>query len=248
MNSSMKRLEGLKLSANHVVPGMLRPVNGSKPLKPRVAAVLRLLRDFRARAVLDVGCGDGSITVEVARAVGAEEVYCVEISERAAQIAASRGIKVFVGDVSRDPIPLSSESVDLAVALDVIEHLLNPDHMLREVRRVIKPSGLLVVSTVNLGNWLNRLIFLLGYQPYYAEVSTEVLAGVPWRYKRPSGDIRSFTLRALIELLEHHGFQVVRTVGVAEGGPLNRAVRLLDKLFALRPSLARQIVVAARRP
>ena len=51
--------------------------------------------------------------------------------------AAMRGIKKFLCDLSKDPIPLPSESVNLVTALEVIDHLLNPDHILREIYRVL---------------------------------------------------------------------------------------------------------------
>jgi len=132
-------------------------------MKPRVVATLKLLRHFKADVMLDLSCGDGSITVEIAKVVKAKDVYGVDVNEKALHSASVNVIKVFKCDLSKDPIPLSSESVDLVTALEGIEHLINPDHMLKEVYRVLKKEGYFIISTVNLGNWLNRLIFLLGY-------------------------------------------------------------------------------------
>jgi len=92
------------------------------------------------------------------------------------------------------------------------------------------------------------LVFLLGYQPYNAEVSTEILAGVPWKaygFSKPSGHIRPFTLKALKELLYHHGFRVAKVVGAPGVDPPNKAFQLIDKIFSLRPSLARRLIVLA---
>lgn len=58
----------------------------------------------------------------------------------------------FKADLSRDSIPLPDERVDLVLALEVIEHLVNPDHMLREARRVLRSGGSLVISTPNLAS------------------------------------------------------------------------------------------------
>jgi 2-polyprenyl-3-methyl-5-hydroxy-6-metoxy-1,4-benzoquinol methylase len=120
------------------------------------------------------------------------------------------------------------------LALEVIEHLLNPDHMLREARSVLRSGGSLVISTPNLASWVNRLALLLGYQPYNAEISTEIVVGVPWRartFSKPSGHIRPFTLRALIGLLQYHGFKVAKVKGAPGVEPegLAHLVKLLSK-------------------
>jgi len=215
---------------------------------PRLEAVLNILQDVVAEVVLDLGCGDGSITMLIAGRVGAKKVYGVDLDDEALARASERGLSVFKADLSRDSIPLPDESVDLVLALEVIEHLVNPDHMLREARRVLRSGGSLVISTPNLASWVNRVVLLLGYQPYNAEVSTEIVAGVPWRtrtFSKPSGHIRPFTLRALRELLQYHGFMVAKVRGAPGVEP--RELAPLDKLFSKIPSLARRIVVLARK-
>ena len=88
-----------------------------------------------------------------------------------------------------------------------------------------------MLSTPNLGSWVNRLFFLLGYQPYNVEVSTEILAGVLIKHTKPSGHIRSFTLRALKELLSFHGFRVVKVLGTWDIHPRRAILMFLDRLF-----------------
>ena len=171
---------------------------------PRFDVVIRLLKDIKAKTLLDLGCGSGALTLRIAQVIGAAEVYGVDIDDEALRIAEMRGIKTFKVDLSKEHIPLPDESIDIITALEVLEHLLNPDHMIKEAYRVLKKGGYFLVSTPNLASWVNRIVMLLGYQPYNAEVSTEILAGVLWRaysFIKPSGHIRPFTLRALIELL-----------------------------------------------
>lgn len=217
---------------------------------PRLKKVLDLLKryDIKADVLIDLGCGDGRLTVEMAKVVGASEVYCIDVDAKALNVAASRGLRTFAIDLSSDRFPLPDESVDLATALEVIEHLSNPDNMLREVRRVLRTGGHLLITTPNLASWVNRLLLLFGYQPYNCEVSTEVLAGVLWMgrtFAKPSGHIRPFTLKALKELLTHHGFEVVCVKGAPGVEP--RELRTLDSLLSLKPSLARRLVALARK-
>jgi SAM-dependent methyltransferase len=46
-------------------------------------------------------------------------------------------------------IPLKNESVDLVIALHLVEHLPNPDRFMQEVRRILKPRGVLIIATPN---------------------------------------------------------------------------------------------------
>jgi len=218
---------------------------------PRFELTLKVLYGIKVGTLLDLGCSNGSLTMEIANIVQAREIYGVDIDESALREAAMRGIKTFYCDLSKDSIPLPSESIDLVTALEVIEHLFNPDHILREVYRVLRKDGYFLITTPNLASWINRIAMLFGYQPYNAEVSTEILAGVPWKaysFTKPSGHIRPFTLRALKELLHHHGFKIIKIKGAHGVNPPYRLFRLLDLLFTKKPSLARRLIVLAQKP
>jgi len=91
---------------------------------------------------------------------------------------------------------------------------------------------------------------LFGYQPYNAEVSTEILAGVPWKaysFTKPSEHIRSFTLRALKELLQYHSFKIIRIEKVSGENLPHKLFRLIDSLFTKRPSLARRLIILVQK-
>lgn len=219
-------------------------------LIPRVEGLLRILVEegiapFR---YLDLGCKDGELTERIEKITGAQEVIGIDRDEKALKSARNRGITVHNLDVSKERIPLADESVDLVTANELIEHLYNPDHMLREVFRVLKEDGYFLLSTPNLGSWVNRLIFLLGYQPYNVEVSKEILAGVPRRehtYKRPQGHIKPFTLKALTEILAYHKFKVLKVGG--EPGVHPKSLQFVDILFSKVTSLARRLIVLATK-
>jgi 2-polyprenyl-3-methyl-5-hydroxy-6-metoxy-1,4-benzoquinol methylase len=162
--------------------------------------------------------------------------------------ASLRNIKTFALDLSKDIIPFPNNSIDLITALEVIEHLVNPDNMLREAHRILKPSGYFIISTPNLASLVNRVLLLLGYQPYNCEVSTEILAGVPWRgrtFAKPATHIRAFTLRALKELLKYHGFKIITVRGAPGVEP--KELRYIDALLSFIPSLARRLIVLAQK-
>ena len=166
--------------------------------------------------LLDCGCRDGEITMEVAQRIGAKEIWGIEIVEMDAAKAKEGGIKVVRADLNK-PFPLESESFDVVHGANIIEHLCDTDMFLKEVRRVLKLGGYFVVSTCNLAAFHNIFFLLLGRQPPPADVSDEFQAGVWSANKRrnTSGPChrRIFTLRALKELLKYHGFEVEKSVG-----------------------------------
>jgi SAM-dependent methyltransferase len=102
----------------------------------------------RAR-ILDAGCGSGRNMVELARH---GTVTGVELSETSVRLARERGVgEVIAGSVLE--MPFASDAFDMAVCLDVIEHLDEDVDALRELRRVVAPGGSLLV-TVPAYPWL----------------------------------------------------------------------------------------------
>ena len=119
---------------------------GRRQVLERVIAGLRL--PARAR-ILDAGCGSGRNMVELARH---GHVTGVELSPASVGLARERNAgEVIAGSVL--DMPLESDSFDLAVCLDVIEHLADDVGALRELRRVVVPGGSLLV-TVPAYQWL----------------------------------------------------------------------------------------------
>jgi len=119
---------------------------GRRQVLDRVISGLRL--PARAR-ILDAGCGSGRNMVELARH-GA--VSGVELSSTSVALARARNAgEVIAGSVLE--MPFESDGFDLAVCLDVIEHLADDVAALRELRRVVAPGGLLLV-TVPAYQWL----------------------------------------------------------------------------------------------
>jgi SAM-dependent methyltransferase len=119
---------------------------GRRSVLENVIAGLRL--PARAR-ILDAGCGSGRNMLELARH---GTVTGVELSSTSVALARERGVgEVIEGSVLS--MPFDSASFDLAVSLDVIEHLEDDLGALRELRRVVAPGGALLI-TVPAYQWL----------------------------------------------------------------------------------------------
>ena len=112
--------------------------------------------------VLDVGCAHGAHTLVAARRC--RRIYGLDYDPRhlavARRTAAARAVAnahFFAWDVT-GRFPFADASVDAALFLDVIEHLYPRVGVLREIRRVLRPGGTLLVSGPNRdSSWRRRL-------------------------------------------------------------------------------------------
>jgi SAM-dependent methyltransferase len=113
----------------------------------RYCAILPLARGKR---VLDAACGEGYGSALLADE--AAEVLGVDLSDEAVAHALARyrgksNLHFMQASVARLPLPDASR--DLIVSFETIEHLLEQEAMLAEFRRVLKPDGLLIISSPN---------------------------------------------------------------------------------------------------
>ena len=91
---------------------------------------------------LDIGAAGGGNT-RVLRQHGWDAV-ALEYGADGAEVAHGRGLATIRGDATR--LPLADASLDLVVAFDLLEHLVDDDAAVAEVRRVLKPTGTYLVA------------------------------------------------------------------------------------------------------
>jgi SAM-dependent methyltransferase len=155
---------------------------------------------------LDLGCGEGSLTAELARA-GAAPVG-VDVATGAIQRAQRRhpGLEFRVIPID-GPLPFDDGSFDVIWSSDVIEHVADTARWLSEARRVLAPGGRLLVTTPSHG----RVRLALG--------------GIE-RFSNPVGEhLHLYSRRSLTTLLGEFGFGEV-DVRTAGGPPLLRRLLL----------------------
>ncbi len=218
-----------------------------KPESMRVNLILKALEMLGpVRRILDVGCGDGSLSSMLARS--SEQVAGIEVSMEACRIAHSRGVGVTRADVENYAFPFQPESFDVVVAGEVIEHMTDPDEFLQEVARVLMPRGHCILTTPNLASWYNRLLLLLGYQPHHTDVSFWHNVGkLHPLVDGASGHLRVFTLRALKELLAIHHLKPVSIEGSTVAVPLPFPLRAVERTLSHIPSMSSDFVVLVQK-
>ena len=181
--------------------------------------VISLFEPGPRAKLLDLGCDDGEYTLKVAEKIGTSHVFGIDVVKESVEKANARGIDCYQADLD-GKIPFEDDSFDAVCANQIIEHLSNTDDFIKEIHRVLKPSGYAVISTPNLAAWHMIAFLLLAWQPHSADVSDYYFwAGRPHTPREESmgGKMphhrRLFVLRALKDLLQHHGFTVEKSIG-----------------------------------
>jgi SAM-dependent methyltransferase len=93
---------------------------------------------------VDVGCGAGRLRTFLNDLIGSYAgVDAIRYEGMPDDVAFLRA------DLNCDPIPVSDDSADVVISLETIEHLENPRSFMREMVRITKPGGWLLVTTPN---------------------------------------------------------------------------------------------------
>lgn len=115
---------------------------------------MRLAEPRRGRAVLDVGCGDGALTLAFSEA-GAFPVTGCDVDRRmivrAAARAAERAAPIAYAMGRAEMLPFHDASFDTVTAITVLAFVPEPEKALCEMARVLRPGGRLVIG--DLGKW-----------------------------------------------------------------------------------------------
>lgn len=123
--------------------------------------ILERIRDegIRDARVLDVGCGGGFLSNALARHGFA--VTGIDLSEESLKVAQghdeTKTVSYQVADAYALPFP--DESFDVVTAMDFLEHVEEPEKVIRELSRVLRPHGLFFFHTFN-RNFLSKLVII----------------------------------------------------------------------------------------
>ena len=196
------------------------------------------------RTILDIGCGDGTAAATAAPLLTGHRIIGVDWSQDALKRARTRLSYAIRGELTDGGLPFKTASADAVLFSEVIEHLVDPDAALDEIRRILRPGGHLMLSTPNLAAWYNRALLLAGVQPVFSEVSLRAIHGRPGT--EVVGHLRLYTARALREFVAASGFEVVDLKGAPFHG-VPRPLRPFDRLACSRPSLASILLLHARK-
>lgn len=168
--------------------------------------------------VVDLGCGNGDFTLKVKEKIQCNEITGIDIHETSLMEAAKKGIKVLKMDLNM-PFKLPSNSFDVVISNQVIEHILNLRNFVTEIYRILNSNGYAVISTENLSSWENIFALFFGYSPFSMNYD-KIKIGNPFSARHGKvikggghGHLRIFTYQSLIDFFKHFNFRIEKVVG-----------------------------------
>jgi ubiquinone/menaquinone biosynthesis C-methylase UbiE len=194
----------------------------------------KLIYNREIERFLDVGCGNGKLTMEFAKIAKPKEIYGIEFVDEFRKEAKSRGIKCIKCDLNRK-WDFEDNFFDLILSSQSIEHLHNTRLYLEECYRVLK-RGQLIILTENLASWVNIGALVFGWQPFSTTNINGWSLGNPfiWHIDEPkdeeflkkwqdsgvsgtAGHVRVLAFKGLEDLLKKIGFENIKVY--TEGYP-----------------------------
>ena len=170
-------------------------------LAPKVIA---LLRGLAVERVLDLGCGNGSLCSDLQ--AGGWQAVGVEPDEEGLVIARAShtSVRFHAFGVHSDPAELLAREApfDAVVSTEVVEHLFTPGQLPAYAAAVLKPGGLLIISTPYHGYLKNLALSIFGKWDHHHTAMWD------------GGHIKFWSRATLTQLLEANGFAVIDFHGV----------------------------------
>jgi 2-polyprenyl-3-methyl-5-hydroxy-6-metoxy-1,4-benzoquinol methylase len=205
----------------------------------RIKKCISIMENIPPGHMLDIGCSAGTWAeywMERGwRASG------IDINAENIATAQKKGITAKICDLNNDSIPFPDKSFDLVFAGEIIEHLIDTDGFLKEIRRCLRPEGHLMLTTPNLSSFENRLRIVLGYYPIWVNYN---LGG--------SGHVRAYTPRVLKKQLINNGFSIIKHTGnwvpfIPQFILNDIQLPILSVTGSLFPNFAMDIIVLAKK-
>ena len=159
-----------------------------EPMTPTFEKYLDIVSSLGIKGgkLLDVGSATGFF-MNIAKNRGFQ-VYGVELSDFAAKMGRKKGLNIITGDLEGAHFP--DGYFDVVTMYDVLEHIFLPKIILSEVRRILRPGGLLVINTPDAESFVAKMF------------------GSKWHLIIPPEHINYFSADNLSVYLSQHGFRV----------------------------------------
>lgn len=141
-------------------------------------------------------------------------------------------LEIIACNIEKEPLPFPNRHFHYVIFNEIFEHLrINPIETLRELRRVLHPDGILVLSTPNLYSIRNivNMIRGKGFDNPYSEFNKLNTIG-------HMGHVREYSLRQVQEFLANTGFRIISSKTVSHY-PLKGLWRLFNPIRKIFPSI-----------
>jgi len=202
----------------------------------RYATILSLIPGANQKlCVLDIGSGFGHLSILIKR-IFDYEVYAIDRYSTWEERFRKAGIEFNLCELTTQSLPAGENCFDIVLFSEVIEHLfVLPHRILFDIHRVLKPHGLLILTTENLYSLLKRIRFLLGKRIIprlsargdegidpksisdYGELHSLIQARLAKRGEFGGNNLKEYDVNELRSLLEETGFKIILERCLQEG-------------------------------
>jgi len=141
----------------------------------------------KSKRILDIGAGHGDDLLIAKKHNPRAELHAIEVYKPYVVELVKKGIEVHSVNLEVDNLPFETESVDIVIANQILEHVKEIFWLFHEVSRVLKTGGNLIIGVPNLASLHNRLSLLFGEQPSCIQNN--------------SAHIRGYTKKDILKLL-----------------------------------------------
>lgn len=208
--------------------------------KRRVQLILNCIKKGNKQKILEIGCGEGNVISKLN--LMNNIVFGLDPSRVAILTAKQRIKRCLLIQALGENIPIKNKSFDVVLFPNVIEHLHSPEGVLKEIYRILKDDGELVISTPNFLQLGNRSAIFFGKKPSKTDEVEH---------------IHEFYPKELKMLLRKMGFKIRKVRGLFLPTPSWTLTKFIMKHMVLYnffvklgyflPSIAKQFVICAKK-
>lgn len=211
-------------------------------------------KHFKGGSVLEIGAGLGDLAQQMISAqVGITSYAVTDCCEDQVRILREKCLgdpfRTFLLDAANMPSGMAG-LYDAVVMLHVIEHVVDPISVLRNIRSVLRPGGFLYIETPNIAKYSRRIKLMAGWFPATGGLREGILSyeGKPVTIM-DGGHLHYFTYRSLAEVMKRYcGFSRTEKLSRFEDGNLlGLAASSLSARFIARswPEMFSDVVLVA---
>ncbi len=170
----------MKGEINEFYPLSYYTINTSSPLylsgfiykmkiQNDIKRILKLIKTHSIKSMLDLGCGDASRLIGLKCVLGDQieaTGYDLAFQDNTLAKAKNYGVNLNEGNIEDELTMLNNNSLDFVLMNQIIEHIIDPELLLKEAYKKLKPGGLLLIETPNLAGldyYIFRKYFWGGY-------------------------------------------------------------------------------------
>lgn len=172
--------------------------------------------------LLEIGVGEGNTLLYAKENNYAQNIYGVELFKMENSNQTSSQFEEFlIANIEETELPFEDSKFDAILLGDVLEHLINPYTTLNNLKKYLKPNGVVIASIPNIREWKTmKTIFFKGDFKY---TDSGIL---------DKTHLRFFTKKNIIELFENNNYKIENIVGSNKGSAMRYLKRLrLFKFF-----------------